>query len=170
MAAFKVAPEEAPVGIIDSGVGGLTVARSLVRELPNEHIIYFGDTARYPYGIKSTDIIRQYAYQITDFLLRRKLKLLLLACNSIAAAARDEIAKRCRHVPVLDVIEAGSREAVSRSTRSKRIGIIGTLATIGSGAYEKTIVKLDEEMQVFSRECPMLVPLVEEGWTWPGCK
>ena len=158
------ASKEAPIGIIDSGVGGLTVAKSLRHGLPREHIIYFGDTARFPYGIKSTEMVRHNALQATDFLLKKGIKLLLIACNTIAASASQEIKKRCGQIPVLDVIEAGSREAVAQSTTTRRIGVIGTLATVGSGAYEKKILELDRDIQVFSRACPLLVPLAEEGW------
>ena len=158
--------KEAPIGIFDSGIGGLTVVKSVMNLLPNEHIIYFGDTARVPYGIKSTDTIRQYALQITDFLLKKNVKIILIACNSVAAAASSDIKMRSKHIPVLDVIEAGTRAAIARSDGKKpRIGVIGTLATIGSGAYERALHELDKGIQVFSRACPLLVPLAEEGWT-----
>ncbi len=156
--------KESPIGIFDSGIGGLTVVKSVMNALPNEHIIYFGDTARVPYGIKSTDTIRQYALQITDFLLRKNVKILLIACNSVAAAAQKEIKTRCGNIPVLDVIEAGAQAAVAQSSHTGQIGVIGTLATIGSGAYDQALKKLNYEARVYSRACPLLVPLAEEGW------
>ncbi|MBP3191325.1 glutamate racemase [Natronogracilivirga saccharolytica] len=159
-------PKQAPIGIFDSGIGGLTVVKSVMNLLPNEHIIYFGDTARVPYGIKSTETIRQYALQITDFLLKKNVKMILIACNSVAAAASSEIKKKSRHIPVLDVIEAGTLAALSHSKSTRPgIGVIGTLATIGSGAYEEALHRQNTDIQVFSRACPLLVPLAEEGWT-----
>ena len=157
--------KDSPIGIFDSGIGGLTVAKSVAEYLPGEHIIYFGDTARVPYGIKSTDTIRQYALQITDFLLKKNVKIILIACNSVAASAANEIKKRCEIIPVMDVMDAGCKQAVAHSSGSGRIGVIGTLATIGSGAYERNIHNLDGTIQVYSRACPLLVPLAEEGWT-----
>ncbi len=157
-------PKDSPIGIFDSGIGGLTVVKSVMNTLPNENIIYFGDTARVPYGIKSSDTIRQYASQITDFLLKKNVKIILIACNSVAAAAREDIKKRCGNIPVLDVIEAGTKTALSQSNGNRHIGVIGTLATIGSGAYEVSLRDLDKDIQVFSRACPLLVPLAEEGW------
>ncbi|MDG5767883.1 glutamate racemase [Balneolales bacterium ANBcel1] len=156
--------KNSPVGIFDSGIGGLTVVQSVMNALPGEDIIYFGDTARVPYGIKSTDTIRKYALQITHFLLKRNVKIILVACNSVAAAARNEIKKECGSIPVLDVIEAGTQAAIRQSGENRHIGVIGTLATIGSGAYETALAKLDKDIQVFSRACPLLVPLAEEGW------
>jgi len=157
--------KDSPIGIFDSGIGGLTVVKAVMEQLPDENIIYFGDTARVPYGIKSTETIRQYALQITEFLLKKNVKIILIACNSVAAAAQKEIREKCGKIPVLDVIDAGSSVAVASSRKTRQIGVIGTLATIGSGAYEKALKKLDGEINVFSRACPLLVPLAEEGWT-----
>ena len=151
-----------PIGVFDSGVGGLTVVRALMQRLPNENIVYFGDTARVPYGIKSDATIREFAGQIVHFLMARKPKLLIVACNTMAAVAAREIAALAT-VPVLDVIDAGARAAVARS-QSRRIGVIGTLTTINSGAYETAIRALDPNAQVRSHACPLFVPLVEEGW------
>lgn len=136
-----------------------------MKALPDEHIIYFGDTARVPYGIKSADTIRQYALQITDFLLKKDVKIILIACNSVASTASKEIKERCKKIPVLDVIDAGTRAAVSQSSGRSNIGVIGTLATIGSGTYEQALRNLNKDIQVYSRPCPLLVPLAEEGWT-----
>lgn len=151
-----------PIGVFDSGVGGLTVVRALMERLPFEEILYFGDTARVPYGIKSVETITGYARQITDFLLRQDVKLLIIACNTMAAVAYDVVAK-LSPVPVLDVIDAGANAAVG-ATRSKSVGVIGTPATINSNAYARAIHDQDPEIRVFSRACPLLVPLVEEGW------
>ena len=151
-----------PIGVFDSGVGGLTVVRALMERLPFEEILYFGDTARVPYGVKSVDTITGYARQITDFLLGRNVKLLIIACNTMAAVARAAVAERSP-IPVLDVIDAGARAAVN-VTRSKTIGVIGTPATINSNAYARAIHGYDQEIRVYSQACPLFVPLVEEGW------
>jgi glutamate racemase len=151
-----------PIGVFDSGVGGLTVVRALRAQLPHEHILYFGDTARVPYGVKSPDTVRQYAAQITDFLLEQRIKLLIIACNTVAAVAAEAIRRRCP-VPVLDVIDAGSDAALAAS-RSRCIGVIGTLTTIHSNAYEHAIRARRADTEVHSQACPLFVPLVEEGW------
>ncbi len=158
---------KAPIGIFDSGIGGLTVAKAVMDTLPNEHIIYFGDTARVPYGIKSVETVREYALQITDFLINRKVKMILIACNTVSAAAESDIVKYCaqKNIPVIGVVKAGSYAAVKVSGKNHRIGVIGTLATIGSGTYEKSLLNLDSDLQVYSKACPLLVPLAEEGWT-----
>lgn len=157
--------KNSPIGIFDSGIGGLTVVKSVMEALPNEHITYFGDTARVPYGIKSAETVRQYALQITDFLLKKNVKCILIACNTVASAAVSQIIKRCGDLPVLDVITAGTIEAVKNSKTHNKIGVIGTLGTINSGTYEKKLQDLDPNIRVFSRACPLLVPLAEEGWT-----
>jgi glutamate racemase len=151
-----------PIGVFDSGIGGLTVVRALMERLPFENIIYFGDTARVPYGIKSVETINRYATQITEFLLKQEVKLLIIACNTMAAVA-DQAVKDLSPVPVLDVIEAGARTAVAH-TRTKSIGVIGTMATINSNAYARAIHALDPSIRIFSQACPLFVPLVEEGW------
>ncbi|MDD3249889.1 MAG: glutamate racemase [Smithellaceae bacterium] len=150
------------IGIFDSGIGGLTVVRSLMERLPFENIIYFGDTARVPYGVKSVETINRYALQIAEFLLKKDVKLLIVACNTMAAVAYQAI-RDLSPVPVLEVIEAGAKIAVER-TRSKVIGVIGTPATINSNAYARAIHLLEPDAKVFSQACPLLVPLVEEGW------
>jgi glutamate racemase len=151
-----------PIGVFDSGVGGLTVVRALMERLPFENIIYFGDTARVPYGVKSVETITRYASEITDFLLKQQVKLLIIACNTIASVAYEAVAGRSP-VPVLEVIDAGARHAV-RMTRNRRIGVIGTPATINSNAYARTIYRHDSSLRVFSQACALFVPLVEEGW------
>src|SRR3990172_668721 len=153
---------EFPIGVFDSGVGGLTVARALMQRLPNERIFYFGDTARVPYGIKSEETIAHFALQIAQFLLEKQVKLLIIACNTMAAVAARAIADLAP-VPVLDVIEAGARAAAA-ATRNKSVGGIGTLATVTSGAYDRAIHRHDPAIRIVSQACPLLVPLVEEGW------
>lgn len=133
--------------------------------LPNEDIIYFGDTARVPYGIKSAETVKQYAVQITDFLMTQKVKMILIACNTVTAAAEAEVRAVAGDVPVLGVIEAGALAALQAQQRHHRIAVIGTLATVGSGAYQTSLQDLDPKVQVFSKACSLLVPLAEEGWT-----
>jgi glutamate racemase len=151
-----------PIGVFDSGVGGLTVVRALMERLPFENITYFGDTARVPYGVKSVETICGYATQITEFLLKQKVKLLIVACNTIAAVA-DEPVRKMSHVPVLDVIDAGARRAAAE-TKSRHVGVIGTPATINSNAYARAIHRYDPQVRIYSQACPLFVPLVEEGW------
>ncbi len=151
-----------PIGVFDSGIGGMTVVRALMERLPFENIIYFGDTARVPYGIRSVETITEYATQIANFLLKQNVKLLIIACNTIASVANERI-QEMSPVPVLDVIDAGARIAVAE-TRSKNVGVIGTPATINSNAYARAINRYDPEIRVFSQACPLFVPLVEEGW------
>jgi len=151
-----------PIGVFDSGIGGLTVVRALMERLPFENIIYFGDTARVPYGVKSPETITQFATQITRFLLQKEVKLLIIACNTMAAVAYQAV-KDLSSVPVLDVIAAGARKAVEETT-SKHVGVIGTPATINSNAYARAIHEHDPDIHVFSQACPLFVPLVEEGW------
>ncbi len=154
----------APIGIFDSGIGGLTVAKAVMEALPAEDIIYFGDTARVPYGIKSQETVREYALEITDFLLAKNVKLILIACNTVSASAKPEIEKAAGQVPILDVITAGTK-AVFDYPDQKEIGVIGTLATIKSGAYLRSIESVNPQVKVIQQACPLLVPLAEEGWT-----
>ena len=151
-----------PIGVFDSGIGGMTVVRALMERIPFENIIYFGDTARYPYGVKSVETINRYASEITGFLLDFDVKLLIIACNTMAAVAYDTV-KNLSPVPVLEVIDAGARMAVS-TTRKKEVGVIGTPATINSNVYARAIHRHDPSIRVFSQACPLFVPLVEEGW------
>lgn len=155
----------APIGIFDSGIGGLTVVKAVQEALPNENIIYFGDTARVPYGIKSVETVKQYGLQITDFLLKHNVKLILIACNTVSAIAEELIKARALPIPVLGVVASGSQAAADAVPGKGHVAVLGTLATIGSGAYEKSIRALNNDIQVFSRACPLLVPLAEEGWT-----
>ncbi len=152
-----------PIGVFDSGVGGLTVVRALMERLPLESIVYFGDTARVPYGIKSVATIEHFTAQITEYLLQRGVKMLVIACNTMAAVASHVVKARAGGIPVLDVIEAGARAAVAESA-SHAIGVIGTPTTVDSNAYARRIHALDPSARVYSQACPLLVPLVEEGW------
>jgi glutamate racemase len=154
---------QSPIGIFDSGIGGLTVAKAVAKALPEEDIIYFGDTARVPYGIKSPETVREYALQITDFLLSKGVKMILIACNTVSASAKDEILVRTRSIPVLDVISSGTETALADSS-SKHIGVIGTLATVNSSAYKHSIQEVNKDIKVTQQACPLLVPLAEEGW------
>lgn len=154
----------APIGIFDSGIGGLTVVKAVREALPNENIIYFGDTARVPYGIKSEKTVRSYALEIADFLLERDVKMILIACNTVSASARRDIKEKAGNIPVLDVITAGTQAAM-QFPHHKHIGVIGTLATIGSRAYEKAIRENNGDVNITAESCPLLVPLAEEGWT-----
>jgi len=151
-----------PIGVFDSGVGGLTVVRALMERLPFENIIYFGDTARVPYGVKSVETICSYARQITEFLLQQQVKLLIVACNTMSAVA-FQVIEDISPVAVLGVVDAGARRAVAE-TYTKCVGVIGTPATIDSNAYQKAINEYDPEIRIFSQSCPLFVPLVEEGW------
>ncbi|MGA9115546.1 MAG: glutamate racemase [Bacteroidota bacterium] len=151
-----------PIGVFDSGIGGLTVVRSLIRHLPRENIVYFGDTARVPYGPKSPQVVRDYAAQDTDFLIARGVKMVVVACNTVSSVALDVVQKRAR-VPVLGVIQPGA-DAAAASSRRRRVGVIGTRATIGSNAYLHALRRRDPSLEVFLRECPLFVPLAEEGW------
>ena len=153
-----------PIGIFDSGVGGLTVFSEVEKTLPREEIIYFGDTARVPYGTKSKETITKFSVENVEFLMKHNVKLVLVACNT-ASSLSLEFLKRCFRVPIIGVIDPGARNSVDR-TRNNRIGVIGTSATISSGAYEKAIKKISSKMAVFSQNCPLFVPLVEEGWSY----
>lgn len=153
---------EKPIGIFDSGVGGLTVCRELRRRLPMENLLYLGDTARVPYGTKSAAIVTRYALESAAFLCEKGVKLLVVACNTASAVALPQL-RECFGVPVLGVIEPGARAAVAKGAR--RIGVLGTEGTILSGAYERAILQIDDEIKIFSAPCPLFVPLVEEGWS-----
>ncbi len=151
-----------PLGVFDSGVGGLTVVRALTEKLPHENIVYFGDTARVPYGPKSPQVVREYALEDTNVLLKYDVKLIVVACNTVSAVALDVVQKQAR-VPVVGVIEPGALAAV-RTSKSKRVGIIGTVGTVKSNAYSTALSRLDPHIEHFSQACPLFVPLAEEGW------
>ena len=158
-----VSGADRPIGVFDSGIGGLTVARELMLQLPDERIIYFGDTARVPYGPKSPDTVRRYSREIGEFLVGEGVKGLVVACNTATAHALDVLRAELP-VPVVGVVEPGARAAVGAS-HSRRIGVIGTAGTIGSRAYERAITALAPDARIVARACPLFVPLVEEGWT-----
>ena len=151
-----------PIGVFDSGIGGLTVVKALIDDLPGESIIYFGDTARVPYGTKSKSTIVKFSLENVEFLLRYGVKCIVIACNTSSSRALPTLRKYFK-VPIIGVIRPGALAAV-RATRTKRIGVIGTTATINSRAYEAAIQRLDPTIHVFSQRCPLFVPLVEEGW------
>lgn len=151
----------APIGVFDSGVGGLTVAREIIRQLPNEKIIYFGDTARVPYGSKSKENIIRYSRQIIRFLRSKNVKAIVVACNTASAIALEEIRPEI-DIPIIGVVKPGAKVAAA-NTRNKRIGIIATEATINSNIYTDVIHENDKEITVFGKACPLFVPLVEEG-------
>ncbi len=150
------------IGIFDSGVGGMTVARAIEEVLPDMRIIYFGDLARSPYGSKSPDAIKKYAREDTEFLISKGARMIVVACNSAASVAADDLEKAF-DIPFFEVITPAVRNAASAS-RHGRIGVIGTRATVASAVYERKIKALQNDLQVFSQACPLLVPLVEEGW------
>lgn len=149
-----------PIGVFDSGVGGLTVASQIMRETPNEKIIYFGDTARVPYGSKSKDTVTKYTRQIIRFLMTHDVKALVIACNTMSANALEEVEKEI-NIPIIGVVKPGARVA-ARETKNKRIGVIATDGTINSGMYERFISNIDPTIEVFGKACPLFCPLVEE--------
>ncbi len=151
------------IGIFDSGIGGLTVLKEIAAKLPNENIIYLGDTARVPYGIRSAETVTRYSFENTNFLLSQEIKMLVIACNTASAISLDAV-KREFPLPVIGVLEPGARAAVAATT-SRKVAVIGTEATIASGAYEKAIQRIAPEVEVRSLACPLFVPLAEEGWT-----
>ena len=153
---------DAPIGVFDSGVGGLTVAREIMRNLPSEKIVYFGDTARVPYGSKSKETIIRYSRQIIRFLQEQQVKAIVIACNTASAFALDAVRDEF-DIPIIGVIESGAKVAAAQ-TRNKRVGVIGTVGTVGSGIHAEYLKNLDPEITVFGKACPLFVPLVEEGW------
>jgi glutamate racemase len=155
--------DDRPIGVFDSGVGGLTVARAILDLLPREPIVYVGDNARFPYGPKPLDEIRGYALEIARYLVSRDVKMLVVACNSIEVAAIREVAEAAG-VPVVGVIDPGVRAAV-RATRNRRIGLIGTEATVASGAYDRAVAVTDADVRLSARACPAFVEYVERGDT-----
>lgn len=154
--------KEKPIGVFDSGVGGLTVVKRLISALPNESIVYFGDTARVPYGSKSNETVIEYSIQNTKFLLKKNVKAVVVACNTASSIA-IEVLKKEFDVPIIGMIEPGAKSALS-TTHNKKIGVIGTRATINNKAYSNQLLKLNEKLEVFEKACPLFVPLAEEGW------
>ena len=155
--------KEAPIGVFDSGVGGLTVAREIMRQSPQERIVYFGDTARVPYGGKSTDTLIRYTRQIVRFLKTRGVKAIVVACNTASAVALEAVREEL-DIPIIGVVRPGARVA-AKATKNGKIGIIGTETTVNSGLYTKLIQEILPDAEVVGKACPLFVPLVEEGWT-----
>ena len=154
--------QNAPIGVFDSGVGGLTVVREIMRHLPNENLVYFGDTARVPYGSKSKDTIIRFSRQIIRFLKTKDVKAIVIACNTASALAL-EIVRQEIDIPIIGVVVPGARAAV-RETRNKRIGVLGTEATIKSEMYTRLMQQEDADVSVVGKACPLFVPLIEEGF------
>ena len=151
-----------PIGVFDSGIGGLTAVREIFRQLPHESVVYFGDTARLPYGNKSKETVTRFSVEIASFLVRQNVKCIVVACNTASSHALEALRLRWE-LPVIGVIEPAAKAAVAQSPHGL-IGVVGTLATVGSGAYLEAIHKLAPAANVLSRACPLFVPLVEEGW------
>jgi glutamate racemase len=151
-----------PIGVFDSGIGGLTVVRALLERLPHENIVYFGDTARVPYGPKSPAVVREYAADDIDILLQHDVKIVVVACNTVSAVALDVVQARAR-MPVIGVIVPGA-QAAARATTRKRVGVIGTYATINSNSYINALRHIDPSVVAYPQPCPLFVPLAEEGW------
>jgi len=158
-------PDQA-IGVFDSGLGGISVISALVDLLPNEHLIYFGDTARVPYGSKSNETVIRFSHQISSFLLEKEVKMIVVACNTASSVALESLQAQL-DIPVVGVIDPGAASAV-RHSLNKQVGVIGTASTIRSGSYRSAIAGIDPDIQVVEQACPLLVPLVEEGWSHNG--
>jgi glutamate racemase len=154
-----------PIGIFDSGVGGLTVVSELSKILPNESIIYFGDIARTPYGSKSKELIKKYAYQLTEFLIQKRVKLIIIACNTASSVSFHDLSQDFKDkVKIIDVISPAVKVAINQNNKHNKIGIIGTKTTIEVGSFENLIKKSIPSIKIIKQACPLFVPLVEEGW------
>lgn len=154
--------DDRPIGIFDSGIGGLTVAKKIFEYLPNENVIYFGDTARVPYGSKSNSTVIEYAYQDAKFLIDKNVKIIIVACNTVSSVAMKHLSERF-NVPIIGMIEPGTKMAFSK-TKNNKIGVIGTDATINNKAYSEELHRLNSNIEVYEKSCPLFVPLAEEGW------
>ena len=155
--------KESAIGVFDSGIGGLTVLQKIIETLPKENTVYLGDTARAPYGPKSVETVLRYSFENTEFLVQKGVKAVVVACNTSTAIALTRL-RDSLSIPVIGVIEPGVRRAI-KSTKNNKVGVIGTEATIHSGAYTRALKEADAAVEVYSRACPLFVPLVEEGWT-----
>lgn len=155
--------KESAIGVFDSGIGGLTVLQKIIERLPKENTVYLGDTARAPYGPKSVETVLRYSFENTEFLVQKGVKAVVVACNTSTAIALTRL-RDSLSIPVIGVIEPGVRRAI-KSTKNNKVGVIGTEATIQSGAYTRALKEADAAVEVYSRACPLFVPLVEEGWT-----
>ncbi|MBD3391658.1 MAG: glutamate racemase [Chitinivibrionales bacterium] len=158
----RLVSDNRPIGVFDSGLGGLTVVKELLRLMPAESIVYLGDTARCPYGVRSDDAIRRFALQDARFLMAMDIKMLIVACNTVSSVALDHIRKDVSEIPVIGVVLPGCKAAVLR-TAEKKVGVIGTPATIRTEAYARTIASIDKGIKVYGKACPLFVPLAEEG-------
>lgn len=158
----NITEKQKSIGVFDSGIGGLTVVHALMRHLPYENITYFGDTARVPYGSKSAEVVREYAFEDAGFLLKQGVKLIVAACNTVSAVAIDDLRAQL-DISIVGMIDPGV-DAALRATSHGNIGVIGTLATIASESYGKALQRHDASLRVTSRACPLFVPLAEEGW------
>ena len=156
--------DKRPIGIFDSGVGGLTVVKEVIRELPFEETVYFGDTARVPYGSKSKETVTKFSSQIIRFLKSKNVKAVIIACNTVSSNSFEELREEFPNLPIIEVVGPGAESCI-KATKNNIVGVIGTEATIKSGAYEKRIKALDPKIKVYSKACPLFVPLAEEGWT-----
>jgi glutamate racemase len=151
-----------PIGIFDSGIGGLTVAKRIISMLPNENIIYFGDTARVPYGTKSNDTVIEYSLQDAQFLINRNVKLIIVACNTASSVAISKLKEKF-DIPIIGMIEPGAHLAIN-STKNGKVGVIGTNSTISNKAYSNELKRLNENLEIIEKPCPLFVPVAEEGW------
>lgn len=153
-----------PIGVFDSGVGGLTVVKQIMKVLPCEDLVYFGDTARVPYGSKSKETVTKFSEQIIRFLKTKNVKAIVIACNTVSSNCYESLSDVFNGLPIIEVVTPGV-ESCLKATKNRRVGLIGTQGTVNSGAYEKRLKNADNEIQVFKRACPLFVPLAEEGWT-----
>lgn len=152
-----------PIGVFDSGLGGLTVLSEIMNNIQTESIVYFGDCGRTPYGLKSKETIVKYTFQDIKFLLNQDIKMVVMACNTASAFSLYEVKREFKDIHIVEVIKPGARSAVN-VTKNKRIGVIGTEGTINSNVYPRAIKQIDESIEVYSKACPLFVPLAEEGW------
>lgn len=151
-----------PIGVFDSGLGGLTVLKEIIKVLPNENIVYFGDTARVPYGPRSKETIMKYTFQAINFLISKNVKAIVIACNTATARSLEE-AQKIYDLPIIGVIEAGARTA-AYSTKNNIVGVIGTDGTVSSKSYNVEIERINKDIKIVSKACPLFVPIIEEGW------
>ncbi len=159
---WNIPQQQKSIGVFDSGIGGLTVVHALMKHLPHENITYFGDTARVPYGSKSAEVVREYAFEDTRFLMQQGVKIIVVACNTVSAVAIDDL-KSHFDIPIVGMIQPGASAACAAS-KNGRIGVIGTHATIGSESYPRALLRCNQDFSTFSAPCPLFVPLAEEGW------
>lgn len=153
-----------PIGVFDSGVGGLTVVKQIIKAMPYEHTIYFGDTARVPYGSKSRETVTKFSSQIIRFLKTKDVKAVVIACNTVSSNCYEALTEEFPDLPIIEVVTPGVETCLA-TTKNNKVGLIGTEGTVSSGAYEKRLKAANKDIQVFKKACPLFVPLAEEGWT-----